>query len=378
MTSSSGNSSTVILATALGSACACGAYLCWLSQQQRREQKKAQLDAPSNLSHMLTIGTNANPNAGDINAHFQVGLPLLIPSGCRPLDPEMLRAHKIIFSVPAKKLEAVGLPKSVGVAPLLDNLKEEADQAATLNDLAFFHSDSALATRFTRYKRTPLYGMISTSKFCECTKVLVDDTVRGVSRKFLNAWPKRRSYLWLGASTGSLHYDEHDNFLCQLAGRKKMILFGIEHTMCFKMGSISSQFPNHSSLNSAFMQEANRQLIPRYEVVLNPGDVLLIPAGMLHAPAGDLNSLSVNIFGMEGPAPSERSALLLRRMEWSTQMRACLCLPLAHHDYSIRTQEEMDGSGDDENVGEKTTGGGGGGAGAGSSRCEPVASAEPQ
>jgi membrane protein involved in colicin uptake len=42
MTSSSGNSSTVILATALGSACACGAYLWGLSQQQRREQKEEQ------------------------------------------------------------------------------------------------------------------------------------------------------------------------------------------------------------------------------------------------------------------------------------------------------------------------------------------------
>jgi quinol monooxygenase YgiN len=214
-------------------------------------------------------------------------------------------------------------------------------------DLDCFFSSEKLNARFAEYKKVPLYATMNTGSLPDKVAHHLDHSYSNASH-LLDEWQGRLGYFWVGASTGSLHYDDHDNLLCQICGRKKVILIPFEHTFAFRMGSLWDVFPNHSGFNASFFTEETRaahpglQEVPYFEADLGPGDTLLIPAGMLHAPIGDLDSISANIFVFDGPPPCPRSWWLLKRLEISTRVRKLLKLPLAHHDYQVRKAHDIE------------------------------------
>ena len=129
----------------------------------------------------------------------------------------------------------------------------------------------------------------------------------------LAPWKQVCMNFWVGASSGSLHYDERDNVLMQLRGTKRVVMFPIEHTAACRLHAMLARLPNHSQYASKFFtQEAlagNPALAaaPYFEVELRAGDSLVIPAGVMHAPIGSLDSVSLNLFVNDGPPPAKRS-----------------------------------------------------------------------
>jgi hypothetical protein len=77
--------------------------------------------------------------------------------------------------------------------------------------------------------------------------------------------------LWVGASSGSLHYDEYDNALLQLRGTKRIILYPVQYSSRLHLNSILSRHPNHSKFNNEFLTEATLKAHPELKNV--PGSL---------------------------------------------------------------------------------------------------------
>lgn len=145
--------------------------------------------------------------------------------------------------------------------------------------------------------------------------------------------------LWLGhgGHLGSLHYDTLDGTIAQLHGRKRLILFPpsqlynlypiplVKHlTGGLKLRSWFAQvyadkpeFDKFPKLELAFQH--------RYDVVLEPGELLYIPAGWWHeiSTLGDGLVASVNRFWAVSPL----SRTLLSWSAWRTYLGLALAMP---------------------------------------------------
>lgn len=112
---------------------------------------------------------------------------------------------------------------------------------------------------------------------------------------------------------GTVPSHRADNVLLQLRGTKRVIMFPIEHTADCRLYTMLGRLPNHSQYSSEFFTEEalaeNPGLAsaPYYEVELKAGEALVIPAGVMHAPIGNLDSVSLNIFVNDGPPAAARS-----------------------------------------------------------------------
>ena len=106
----------------------------------------------------------------------------------------------------------------------------------------------------------------------------------------------------------SLHADSADNILFQLAGRKRLRVVAPDHSSRYPINGIW-QLLSRRALSTHPLPQATwgpwstRFRGPRgtcgvdvYEVVLEAGDAVTIPAGVLHSPYGSLESVSVNTF----------------------------------------------------------------------------------
>ena len=106
--------------------------------------------------------------------------------------------------------------------------------------------------------------------------------------------------LWLGSrSTGSkLHFDSADNFLVQIVGQKRVVLFSPQETPKLYVDT-SSDRVNASPIN---VDAPDSDAFPLFEqaagteVTLQPGDALYIPAGHWHFVKALSASISVNFW----------------------------------------------------------------------------------
>lgn len=106
--------------------------------------------------------------------------------------------------------------------------------------------------------------------------------------------------LWMGpaGTTSPLHYDLANNFLCQVFGKKEVVLFEAAQTPVlypFEVGA--SRFPHLSQVD---IEEPNFELHPRLRqavpsvATLHPGDVLVIPSCCWHQVRSISASISIN------------------------------------------------------------------------------------
>jgi len=314
-----------------------------------RLSKRSRAERPSKNAR-LPLPVIEHPQPHDMRALFARGKPVIIRGLVKPrLDWAFEQEDDFeMFVLRGKMNAAAELPATVSFQELRKNLEQEkaSNADSALMDLDCFFSSDKLKARFADYKKTPLYACVNTAALLPKVARRLDHSYSSASH-IIDEWQGRMGYLWVGASTGSLHYDEFDNLLCQISGRKKVILIPLEHTFAFSMGSILDVFPNHSGFNASFFtdevraQHPSMQGLPYFEADLGPGDTLLIPAGMLHAPCGDLDSVSANLFATHGPAPCARSWWLLKRLAISTGIRKLFHAKLAHHDYSQREAKDI-------------------------------------
>lgn len=129
---------------------------------------------------------------------------------------------------------------------------------------------------------------------------------------YANAFRKwlRVSFLWIGPSPGALHYDVIDNFLCQLHGKKDVLIYP-PHAVC----QVDGHNTPRSVQPSNFLSKESLQRSPwmknldYFEISLEPGDAVYIPAFAYHAPlARSTDSVSLNGFlypkWFTGPHPA--------------------------------------------------------------------------
>lgn len=98
------------------------------------------------------------------------------------------------------------------------------------------------------------------------------------------------------------HYDVTDNFLFQVTGTKKVLLFHPETVDALYVKTSSSNILDIENADIAqfpYLQDLERQQDRIYECNLNPGDVLFIPALWLHSVHSQTFSVSVNTFFRE-------------------------------------------------------------------------------
>jgi lysine-specific demethylase 8/hypoxia-inducible factor 1-alpha inhibitor (HIF hydroxylase) len=110
-------------------------------------------------------------------------------------------------------------------------------------------------------------------------------------KRSITAW---NLWVGLGGHITCLHYDSFDGTLLQLQGSKRLILFPPSQLYNLYPFPISVHLKNGLNLRSAYSQiypdkpdfhqfpKLMQAFQHRYEVILNPGDVLYIPAGWMH------------------------------------------------------------------------------------------------
>lgn len=109
-------------------------------------------------------------------------------------------------------------------------------------------------------------------------------------------WPATGFNLWLGSGghTTCLHYDPMDGTLIQLQGAKRLIFFPpsqLYNLYPFSVWNhLSHGLKRRSTYSQVYPDRPDLQAFPkfqqaqqhRYEVILNPGEILFIPAGWWH------------------------------------------------------------------------------------------------
>ena len=134
---------------------------------------------------------------------------------------------------------------------------------------------------------------------------LLELSVRGIVKHvpipFAAAWAHVHSFVWIGGSPGTVHYDLFDNVLIQLQGRKDVLVIPASHTE--ELGGQQE----HTGLLAFALAKPLLRKYPalrahaRY-VTLEAGEGLVIPCGAYHAPtARTWDSLSINAFLHGGP-----------------------------------------------------------------------------
>jgi lysine-specific demethylase 8 len=105
--------------------------------------------------------------------------------------------------------------------------------------------------------------------------------------------------LWFGpaGTISPLHFDRSHNLLHQHYGRKHIVIVDPSHTHLMKAGSKNSASPHVSSIDlvvSGFNVDLARLGAPCMEAVLEPGDILFLPAFWWHNVISLDVSISVN------------------------------------------------------------------------------------
>lgn len=99
-------------------------------------------------------------------------------------------------------------------------------------------------------------------------------------------WARSRPYLFFGGTTASVdvHYDADlaHVFLTQFEGRKRVLLFGPEHSLDLYRHPLTVSC-NVDVTNPDFERYPRLALVQGYECLLDHGDTLFIPSGWWHS-----------------------------------------------------------------------------------------------
>lgn len=112
---------------------------------------------------------------------------------------------------------------------------------------------------------------------------------------------KLRKQFWLGikGTVAPLHLDIWDNFLCQLTGGRRLVLFDPRDVnRLYPYGAFSSA-PHISKINLDTATSAEFPLLDElvgYEAIVEPGDVLYMPPGWWHQVWTTADSIAVNFW----------------------------------------------------------------------------------
>lgn len=112
---------------------------------------------------------------------------------------------------------------------------------------------------------------------------------------------KYKKQFWLGiqGTVTPLHLDIWDNFLCQIAGSKRMVIFDPRDAKYLYPYSATSKAPHISRVNLDCASEGEFPLLKRlvgYEAIVGKGDILYMPPGWWHQVWTLEDSISVNFW----------------------------------------------------------------------------------
>jgi hypothetical protein len=110
-------------------------------------------------------------------------------------------------------------------------------------------------------------------------------------------------FLWIGAAGNvtALHFDESFNFLAQVVGRKRLVLFSPDQTELLYPHAADSKIPTMSQVD---VERPDFEAFPRFreaqgiEVTIGPGQMLYIPLFWWHTVRSLDPSISVNFWWM--------------------------------------------------------------------------------
>jgi hypothetical protein len=137
----------------------------------------------------------------------------------------------------------------------------------------------------------------------------------------------RRSRLWMSApaTVSPLHWDIADNLIVHLVGRKRFWLYPPGSTRRLYPHPLLSGLPNFSRFDPEQTDGERFPLgvaEPRYEVTLQPGEVLFLPSRWWHHVRSLERALSVNFWWANGwLALAARSAEMWRRLRGFDDMK---------------------------------------------------------
>ncbi|MGK7875124.1 MAG: cupin-like domain-containing protein [Xenococcaceae cyanobacterium] len=210
------------------------------------------------------------------------------------------------------------LGQTLPIRTFIDRLlQEKQDKEVTINTW-YDYCDSSLIDRLLQAKQDKevtinkwddLYDSRTTSvvRFLDLYGVVnlrrLDALFGQIPFELFADWSMTFLFMWMGYSVGGLHYDEFDNVLFQVNGTKKVLIFPRKYTDVIDGRHYPRRVTPIGFLSPTVLKEhpwmAN---IPYYEVDLNPGDAVTIPAYTYHAPLALCHdSISINAFLVPHP-----------------------------------------------------------------------------
>ena len=123
-------------------------------------------------------------------------------------------------------------------------------------------------------------------------------------------------YLWYGpgGNTTGLHYDTSENFFMQMYGQKRWVMSEPDSFLNLYPRSALSNYPkvtNFNPLRPDFEKFPKAQKVKFYDLMINPGSVLYVPAYWWHQVISYSPIISVNIWCKTSILKAEWGALQL-------------------------------------------------------------------
>merc|ERR1712060_851400 len=109
---------------------------------------------------------------------------------------------------------------------------------------------------------------------------------------------------WIGTrgTVTTLHSDQGENLLCQVAGFKYVRLYGLDQTPKLYASHLRAETKNAHGASPVRIEQPDLQKHPDFadaeytETLLSPGDILYIPSGHWHYIRSLSTSFSVNFW----------------------------------------------------------------------------------
>lgn len=255
---------------------------------------------PSYLRQAMPMLKSAQVSANRTFSYFKEAKPL-------SSLPEIVRAYRSeafkVSDVPSKRFFELVLSRNT-IMPLPENVLPSFASSNTKNktlaDDSYFYSVISFDDLPTtlQYDISPLEPFIALPS---TTKRKLSEEGHTVSVSNEGSAQHRLTTVWLGPSgvTTQAHYDVHDNFYAQLYGRKRFILFPPEQYRSMYLNAFLHSGAQQSQVD---LDSPDYDKYPLFknaaalDVVLEPGDVLYLPALWFHHVIAIDLSFSVSIW----------------------------------------------------------------------------------